>query len=71
MQKPPKNLDEALVSLIYKSIVITVYQNEIDGKFMPSIRLPNEAKDRLLDLEGADTIARAVKLARSEIDKLP
>jgi hypothetical protein len=71
MQKPPKSLDEALVSLIYKSIVITVYQNEIDGKFMPIIRLPNEAKDRLLDIDGADTIARAVKMARLEIDKLP
>jgi hypothetical protein len=71
MQKPPKNLEEALVSLIYKSAVITVYQNEIDGKFMSSIRLPGESKDRLLDLEGADSIARAVKCARLQIDKLP
>jgi hypothetical protein len=38
---------------------------------MSSIRLPNETRDRLLDIEGADTIARAVKLARIEIDKLP
>ena len=60
-----------MVSLIYKSVVITVYQSEIDGKFMPCIRLPNETRDRLLDLEGADTIARAVKAARIEIDKLP
>ena len=60
---------EYMVSLIYKSAVITVYMDTIDDKFMPCIRLQGEDKDRLLDVVGTDTIAAAVKVARKEIDK--
>jgi hypothetical protein len=60
---------EYMVSLVYKSAVITVYMDALDGEFVPAIRFQHEDKDRGY-VERFPAIDKAVKFARKKIDEV-